>query len=505
MIEYRTFNNTDPPKVMQVWNEAFTGRGAVKLPTPSVLEEFVFAKPYFDPAGLILAVEGKTPVGFAHAGFAPNESGSALATDTGVICAIGVRPAYRRKGIGSELLRRAETYLTTRGASVIVAGGAAPSNPFYFGLYGGSESAGFLASDTTAEPFLARSHFQPQPDIHLVFHRRLEGPVTVADPRFVAIRRQYELLAMPHRGVASWYREAALGPIELHDAIVRERSSGQEVARGSLWEMMGYCQRWGVPAVGILELQVRPDFRRKGIAKFLMVHLMRYIQEQFFSLLEVQAPESNTAVVALYRALGFERVDTAHCTAKRVECPSFPLPGDHSMRSLCFLPILGFLLFAPALRAAPPTVADDRLVIEEVARQPDIVTPTGIAVDEQGRLWVVENHTHQRPADYKGPDSDRIRVFSDPDADGHFRKIADVRRWLQEFDEHRPRTRRRRLPGHTLGHLAIARHEGNGEGRRTQSHRQTRIARRLSAQRPVRICVRWHGINVLCARGKSRC
>ncbi len=94
------------------------------------------------------------------------------------------------------------------------------------------------------------------------------------------------------------------------------------------------------------------------------------------------------------------------------------------MRSLRFFPILGFLFLVPALRAAPPTVADDRLVIEEVARQPDIVTPTGLAVDEQGRLWVVENHTHQRPVDYKGPDSDRIRVFSDPDAEGHFRKIV---------------------------------------------------------------------------------
>ncbi len=316
VIEYRTFNNTDPPKVMQVWNESFTGRGAVKLPTPSVLEEFVFAKPYFDPAGLILALEGNTPIGFVHAGFGPNQSGSALATDTGVICAIGVRPSSRRSGIGTELLRRAETYLSGRGATVIVAGGAAPNNPFYFGLYGGSESAGFLASDTTAEPFLTRAHFQPTAETNLVLQRRLEGPVNVGDPRFLAIRRKYELVAMPHRGIASWYREAALGPIELYDAVVREKATGQEVARGSVWEMVGFCQRWGVPAVGILELQVRPDLRRQGLAKFLMLHLMRYIQEQFFSLIEVQAPESNTAVVALYKALGFERVDSARTYRK---------------------------------------------------------------------------------------------------------------------------------------------------------------------------------------------
>src|SRR5438105_4178797 len=46
------------------------------------------------------------------------------------------------------------------------------------------------------------------------------------------------------------------------------------------------------------------------------------------------------------------------------------------------------------------------------AREPDIVTPTGLAVDEQGRVWVIENHTHERSAAYKGPAADRVRVFS---------------------------------------------------------------------------------------------
>jgi putative membrane-bound dehydrogenase-like protein len=85
---------------------------------------------------------------------------------------------------------------------------------------------------------------------------------------------------------------------------------------------------------------------------------------------------------------------------------------------------ISILSLAVTVEAAPPSVVDDRLVIEQVAREPDIVTPTGLTVDEQGRLWVIENHTHQRPTNYKGPESDRIRVFSAPDADGKFQKIA---------------------------------------------------------------------------------
>src|SRR5207302_9380960 len=44
-------------------------------------------------------------------------------------------------------------------------------------------------------------------------------------------------------------------------------------------------------------------------------------------------------------------------------------------------------------------------------------------VDGQGRIWVIENNTHQRQAEYKGPSSDRIRVFSAVESSGQSRKI----------------------------------------------------------------------------------
>src|SRR5437868_14956344 len=82
---------------------------------------------------------------------------------------------------------------------------------------------------------------------------------------------------------------------------------------------------------------------------------------------------------------------------------------------LCFYPL--------TLQAAPPTCTDTRLVMELVAREPDIVTPTGIAVDRQGRIWVIEYNTHQRQASYHGPASARIRVFADFDANARPRTV----------------------------------------------------------------------------------
>jgi putative membrane-bound dehydrogenase-like protein len=65
-----------------------------------------------------------------------------------------------------------------------------------------------------------------------------------------------------------------------------------------------------------------------------------------------------------------------------------------------------------------PTVNDPRLELELFAREPQIVTPTGIEVDAQGRVYVLENLTHFRPDDYVGPEKDRIRVMRDTDGDG---------------------------------------------------------------------------------------
>ncbi len=147
MIEYRSFRNTDPPALVEVWNAAFTGRGAAVLRGTTLLEYLTFSKPYFDPSGLVTASADGALVGFVHAGFGPDIHGVTLDPTGGLVSTLGVVPVYRRQGIGSELLRRAETYLRERGTLTPIAGPRFWVNPFAFGLYGGSQAPGILRSD----------------------------------------------------------------------------------------------------------------------------------------------------------------------------------------------------------------------------------------------------------------------------------------------------------------------------------------------------------------------
>jgi putative membrane-bound dehydrogenase-like protein len=96
------------------------------------------------------------------------------------------------------------------------------------------------------------------------------------------------------------------------------------------------------------------------------------------------------------------------------------------MRYVLLVALLAQFNFCPlaAAEVQMPRVLDDRLQLELVAAEPDIVTPTGIAVDQRGRVLVIESHTHFRPDDYQGPPADRIRSFEDRDGDGKYESIG---------------------------------------------------------------------------------
>ena len=314
MIQYRTFRNTDPPALVEIWNACFTGRGAAQLRGTVLLEYFTFAKPYFDPASLILACADGRPVGFAQCGFGPDQYEKALDTSKGVLCLLGVLPTFRKQGIGSELLARGETYLSGRGAREIFAGPIPGLNPYLFGLYGGCTSTGFLESDLLARPFLERHNYRPHTTT-LVLDRPLDPPLSIADGRFPAFRARYEIFALPlkHR---TWWEDCVVGPIELHEYRMQDKTNNQVVASMTLWHMETFAQRWNEHSVGLVDLAVLPDLRRQGLAKFFLVQILRHLHEQFFTMIEAAADAANDAALSLFRGFGFQEVDKGHCYRK---------------------------------------------------------------------------------------------------------------------------------------------------------------------------------------------
>ncbi|MCC9603157.1 hypothetical protein LOC67_21620 [Stieleria sp. JC731] len=71
-----------------------------------------------------------------------------------------------------------------------------------------------------------------------------------------------------------------------------------------------------------------------------------------------------------------------------------------------------------AVDLVPPVIVEEGWEIELVKAEPDIVTPVMCVCDHEGRLLVIESHTHFPPEGYDGPDHDRIIRLSDSNGDG---------------------------------------------------------------------------------------
>ena len=310
-MEYRTFRNFDPPLLADVWNTSMTGRGAASLNSSMLLERHVLCKPYFDPNGLFLAMDGEQCVGYAHAGGCQSEDGTEI---HGVVCAVMVRPSHRRQGIGTQLLYRCEEYLLERGAQKLFGGGHGQLNPYYAGVYGGSECSGFLKSDSAAEPFLKRHRYQIH-DTIVVLQRKLGIALKCVDNRFGPLRNRFNILMGSPRSLG-WWEECMIGSLEPIEYVVEDREKGVFAGRALFWEMDAFSQKWGKPAIGILRFEIQEAYRKQGLGKLLLAHLIRQAQEQFHEIAEIHISEKNLVALSLLRVLNFETVDRGQVFVK---------------------------------------------------------------------------------------------------------------------------------------------------------------------------------------------
>ena len=103
-------------------------------------------------------------------------------------------------------------------------------------------------------------------------------------------------------------------------------------------------------------------------------------------------------------------------TATLVENPFSPLIAmlRPLLATICVMPLVAFSWgeepanLDPQIKTLLPGVK-----LSIVAEHPDVMTPTGIDVDDSGDVWFVCSHTHFRPEDYQGPEHDEVVVMRD--------------------------------------------------------------------------------------------
>lgn len=309
MVEFRPFRNTDPPHLVAIWDSCSLGRGAAGFLSPEAFEHINFHNPYFDPNGLIVAIDHDRIVGFAHAGFAASEDGSKLDRNVGVICAVLVRPQYRRHGFGRKLVEHAEAYLRAAGASTIFAGPAPPHDPFYVGLYGGVQPAGFLESDPEAVPFFEKLGYRPERQI-AVFQKNLATTSEPVNFQLMTLRRKSQLAVDQRPLRRPWWWHCRFGQLDTLRFALVDKPTEKPVGSLTVVGLDFYQAKWQQRGVGLIDFNVSPEHRKEGYGQALIVEVARRLRQEMITLIEAHAPIDDAAAITILETAGLERVDT---------------------------------------------------------------------------------------------------------------------------------------------------------------------------------------------------
>ena len=98
---------------------------------------------------------------------------------------------------------------------------------------------------------------------------------------------------------------------ELLDAALE-----RPVAEVRAAEMTQFNNKSQPPQAGLYGIEVKPEFRRQGLAKFLLAQTLQHLNDQYFQHVETVIPVENTSARLLLQGMGFTLLDEGTSYAK---------------------------------------------------------------------------------------------------------------------------------------------------------------------------------------------
>ncbi len=228
----------------------------------------------------------------------------------GTVAMLLIEPGRDDPALEQGLFAAAERYLRSRGAQVFYAGGQPPMDPFYRGIYGGSEFAGVLDSHSAFAVAARRAGYEPAART-IVLEADLAKP-DPRDPKSPLLRRQARIEIADDARMSGWWDAQALGLFRPSRFTLVDRTVNAQIASAWTWEIAGgFGVGDGRSRTALIDLVVEPSLRRKGFGRHFVTEVMRRTREQNTDVLSTQTSAENAPALALYASLGFEPVDSA--------------------------------------------------------------------------------------------------------------------------------------------------------------------------------------------------
>lgn len=304
MISYRTFRNGDPPDLARIWNRQPPLDERLGEMTSLLVDEYVLSRPYFDRAGLWLALDDLRPIGFVHAGFAPTDDGARIDRRRGAVLTLMVEPREDASAVASRLLERAETYLRSQGAEQIFGGSPVALTPFYWGLAGGCGAIGVSDGDELLQRTLQAAGYQAQ-SRHRLLRRALPGFRPNWDRLYARWKRQAKVVVAHDDSTANWWEAATLTFNERLRVDVFEAPGAAPRATMRFWDLRPMSDISGVHGQGLFGLQCDDEAWNDGLVRFAWSETLETFQRQRQACVLAAAPVDDARLGPLLEQLGF--------------------------------------------------------------------------------------------------------------------------------------------------------------------------------------------------------
>ena len=310
MLRFRSFHNFDPPALANIWAEQSRFGVPCLEVTPGILERHVLGKIFFQREGLVVALQGSKPVGFAHAGFGPSQAGVGLDTSVGVICVVAITPAEARKEVAEGLIRLCEEYLRGSGARQIFVGGAPFVEPFWVGICPGARPPGIPEGYPVVHEILQDLGYTAV-QRRRVFHVCLQKCCPPIRPEFLRIQISYVVSSMGEVELFSWWELATLASFQLEGYELRDRRSSRPVARlrilyhdspggwavprcVSVWDISEMPPSLGKEGEAFMIAQVANELTRRGVEALAIQVQVPVSQQEADSKVSVPVSQQDT-------------------------------------------------------------------------------------------------------------------------------------------------------------------------------------------------------------------
>lgn len=335
MITVSPFRNEDFCVVHEIWTRCLPASGGrLRLFAPPLMEEMLFGSLLFDYEGLQIAWEtdtsrkkGVRPVGLVHAASVPNRKEIEQEAVVGVLCMLLIVPdCSEPEATRMRLLEAGERYLFNRGIRTVYGGSIHEGVPFYCGYYGAGEPIGIFASDKETYELFGRNGYSIKSRT-----TRLELPIQNYQPKLTMkslfwndkVKVFFEDRAKPRhwwdaqlKSRHTWIEAKAvlkndttrsiattLVCIPYHD-VEQVRGQPDIFHQGNIAEL--------------IDMNVRPDFRGKGVLTHLHGKLLQEIgRRQGIVRLETQISDEFPTLVPFLRKMGWVETDLGAIFVKK--------------------------------------------------------------------------------------------------------------------------------------------------------------------------------------------